>query len=145
MDIKKIWAVYFSPVGTTRLCVTQIAERLTKLLKTEYAEYDFTLPKMREGAPEFCADELVVFGTPVYAGRIPNKMLEYVSRLKGNRTPVVMTLTYGSRSFQDGLSEQKNVLTGNGFIPVGAAAFDFQIQVDFAGSFERERIHRITF
>ncbi len=123
MKIRKIHAVYFSPAGTTKRCVTHMAERLAEALKAGYAEYDFTLPKKRETAPAFGPEELVVFGTPVYAGRIPNKLLAYVSQLKGNRTPAVLTVTYGNRSFQDGLSEQKSVLSGNGFLPVAAAAF----------------------
>lgn len=123
MECRKVWAVFFSPAGTTKRCVTRLARHLADALGAAYSEYDFSLPKMRESAPVFEADELVVFGTPVYAGRIPNKLLDYVSSVKGSRTPAVPVVLYGNRSFQDGLSELRSVLAGNGFIPVGAAAF----------------------
>ncbi len=40
---------------------------------------DFTLPENREGVVRaLISEDLAFFSTPVYAGRIPNKMLPYV-------------------------------------------------------------------
>lgn len=68
--INKIRAVYFSPTGTTRKIVTATAKGLSRALKTDLEEYDFTLPKARTQALRFMDSDLVVFGTPVYAGRV---------------------------------------------------------------------------
>lgn len=122
MIINKVWALYFSPAGSTGYVVTNFAKHLAGILRIEYCEHDFTLPEMRKDIPVFDADDLIVFGTPVYAGRIPNKMLEYVSSVTGNQTHAILIVTYGNRSFQDALSELRIVLSGNGFIPIGAAA-----------------------
>ena len=40
--INKIRAVYFSPTGTTRKIVTATAKGLSRALKTDLEEYDFT-------------------------------------------------------------------------------------------------------
>ena len=40
----------------------------------------FTLPDNRKSAKAFEKEDLVVFGTPVYAGRVPNKILPWGSR-----------------------------------------------------------------
>ena len=69
MNMKKVWAVYFSATGTTKKIVENIAESIADTLGTEYEIYDFTLPRGREKALRFHKDNIVVFGTPVYAGR----------------------------------------------------------------------------
>ena len=69
---KKIWAMYFSATGTTEKIVTCVAEELAKREGGEYEKYDFTLPAAREGQPQFGENDVVVFGVPTYAGRIPN-------------------------------------------------------------------------
>ncbi len=47
---------------------------------------------------QFAPDELVVFGCPVYAGRLPNKISPDFARcLHGAGTPAVALVTYGGR------------------------------------------------
>ena len=48
MDIKRIWAVYFSPTGGTKKAVTAIAGELSEELGLKLQEIDFTLPESRE-------------------------------------------------------------------------------------------------
>ena len=69
MMIKNVWAVYFSGTGTTEKVVTTIAKEMAQALNAEYKTYNFNLPKAREEELSFTADDLVVLGTPVYAGR----------------------------------------------------------------------------
>ena len=57
--INKIRAVYFSPTGTTRKIVTATAKGLSRALKTDLEEYDFTLPKARTQALRFMDSDLV--------------------------------------------------------------------------------------
>lgn len=123
MMIKNVWAVYFSGTGTTEKVVTTIAKEMAQALNAEYKTYNFNLPKAREEELSFTADDLVVLGTPVYAGRVPNLLLPYVQgKIKGNGALGVPVVLYGNRNFDDGLMELKNVMRDNGFHPITAAA-----------------------
>ena len=72
MERKKVWAVYFSATDTTKKTVLTIADEAARLLGAEREDYDFTLPGMRVNGFTAGKDDLVIFGTPVYAGRVPN-------------------------------------------------------------------------
>ena len=132
MEIKNIYAVYFSPAESTGTIVRAAAEEAAALLEKEYgrevpvSEIDFTLPAAREkiGKKVFAADDLVFFGTPTYAGRIPNKALPFVEELfEGSGTPLCALATFGNRSYDNVLRELTTVAKKNGFIPLGAGAF----------------------
>ena len=124
MKISKVTAIYFSPAGSTQKVVCQIAAALARELAAPLNEEDFTLPAGREQARSFGPDDLIVFGTPTYAGRIPNKALPFVRELfTGQRTPAVAAVTYGNRSFDSSLTEVIQELAGLGFLPFAAGAF----------------------
>lgn len=128
MKIKRIVAAYFSPTGNTE----QLAKAMAGAVAAEAAavpvEYlDFTLPDARAGQYSFAADDLLIIGLPVYAGRLPNKILPFVQEnLKGDDTPSVAFVCYGNRAFDDGLSELVYEQKNTGFRPVAAAAFATQ-------------------
>ena len=48
MDIKRVWAVYFSPVGGTEAAVTAAAEAAAGELGLPLEKLDFTLPAARQ-------------------------------------------------------------------------------------------------
>ncbi len=63
------------------------------------------------------------FGTPVYAGRVPNKIMPYIKEhFCGNGASAVPVVVYGNRNFDDALVELRNLLTENGFHTIAAAA-----------------------
>ena len=68
-------------------------------------------------------EELVLFGAPVYGGRIPPLAAKRLSRLKGNQTPAVVIVVYGNRAFEDALLELSDLVRARGFIPIAGAAF----------------------
>ena len=78
MDMAKVKVYYFSPTGGTRQVAQHLAEKLGALLHAEVEYHSYTLPREREALPVFDADDIVLWATPVYAGRIPNKTLDYV-------------------------------------------------------------------
>lgn len=124
MKLKKVWAVYFSGTGTTEKSVTRIAKRIAEKLGTDYDMFSYTLPQNREQELAFSADDLVVFGSPVYAGRVPNVLLPYLTqKVKGNGAAAVPVVLYGNRNFDDGLIELRNVLETNGFHTIAGAGF----------------------
>ena len=123
MKIKTVWAVFFSGTGTTEKVTTNIAKTMAQALNADYRTFSFNLPKAREDELTFTSEDLVVLGTPVYAGRVPNLLLPYLQeKVKGNGTLGIPVVLYGNRNFDDGLMELKNVMVANGFHPVAAAA-----------------------
>ena len=75
MEIKTVWAVYFSGTGTTEKVVTAVAKTMAGQLGAEEKKFCFNLPKDREDELAFGPEDLVVMGVPVYAGRVPNLLL----------------------------------------------------------------------
>lgn len=148
MKIRKIWAVYFSPTETTKKAVTAIASEIGMLTGTgEPAVFDFTLPGVRKGFPQIncgggsletgadgicepsesngspeSGSDLVVFGVPTYAGRVPNVLLRYLSSICGNNALAVAVVTFGNRNFDNSLIELRDILENDGFHTIGACA-----------------------
>ncbi|HML37804.1 MAG TPA: EFR1 family ferrodoxin [Bacillota bacterium] len=123
MKIEKVWSVYFSATGTTQRIVESIGGNLAKTLGTGYGICDFTLSKARENPLKFNAGDLVVFGVPVYAGRVPNVLLKYLDIMEGNGALAVPVVLYGNRDYDDGLIELRDILEKHGLHTVAAAAF----------------------
>ena len=124
MEIKTVWAVYFSGTGTTQKVVTTLAKSVAQSLGAGYQEYSFNLPQAREKELTFAPEDLVVLGVPVYAGRVPNLLLPYVqNKIHGNGALAVPVVLYGNRNFDDGLMELRSVSRDNGFHPITAGAF----------------------
>lgn len=122
MKITKVWAVYFSPTGNAKKVITTMAKKAAECLGVPTETFDFTLPENREGVVSFESDDLVFFSTPVYAGRIPNKMLPYVqSAFEGNGAFAVPVSVFGNRNFDNGLIELRNELELHGFHTIAAA------------------------
>lgn len=115
--------VYFSPTGSTRSVTTAVAEGLAALSGKKRAESDWTLPNGR-GKECFCsAEDVLVFGFPVYAGRVPEVLEAPLAGLHGQGTPAVLLAVYGNRHYDDALVEGWDLLHRNGFVVVAAAAF----------------------
>lgn len=124
MKITKVTAVYFSPAGSTQKVVCHIASTIANALDVPVEDVDFTLPAGRQQSRHFGPEDLVVFGTPTYAGRIPNKALPFVQNLfSAEGTPAIAAVTWGNRSFDSSLTELVQELDGHGFLPFAAGAF----------------------
>ena len=126
MKIKRIWQVYFSPCGGTRKIVSAMASNLKSeldLADVESSIYDFTLPANRQSFPSLASDDLVVFGCPTYAGRLPNLLLPYLNSINGNGAFAVPIVSFGNRNFDNSLAELSSLLTDKSFRVIGAGAF----------------------
>jgi len=120
MNLKKVYAIYFSPTGTTEKAVMACAEG-TGL---PYEKIDLTLLKDRQSFHRsFKKNELVMVGLPVYGGRLPGNLDDFFSGGKGNDTPAVALVIYGNRDYDDALIELKIRLEGRGFHVIAGAAF----------------------
>lgn len=123
MIFNTIWKIYFSATGTTQKTVNTIADRLAELAKVPTRTYDFTLPANRQSFPVLTASDLVVFGCPTYAGRIPNLMLKYLDTIQGCGAWAVPVVTFGNRHFDNSLIELRNLLEQHDFKTFAAGAF----------------------
>ena len=116
----RVYAMYFSPTGTTEKIVTCIADSLSE---EQAKRYDFTLPAVRGKKASFGADDIVVFGVPVYAGRVPNVLLKYLNTVEGGGAKAVPVVLYGNRNYDDALIELCHILEEDGFDTIAAGAF----------------------
>lgn len=121
--IKKVWAMYFSGTGTTEKVVKTLADGISKELGCESDIFNFTFPKNRTDIKEFSQTDLVVFGTPTYAGRVPNLLIKYIASVVGNGALAVPIVLYGNRNYDDSLMELTKTLESGGFKIVSAGAF----------------------
>lgn len=114
----KVTAVFFSPTGNTKKCVEAMASAVTE----QYEIIDLTVYQNRDVKQEFCSDELVIFGMPVYAGRIPMTAVPRLEGFLGHDTPCILVATYGNRHYEDALAEMEDISKSHGFVVKGAAA-----------------------
>lgn len=124
----KIKVCYFSPTGTTLEVSSILAESLSKKLEAEVEYCSYTLPHERDAFPCFDDDDILLWATPVYAGRIPNKTLDYVGAAlqaskSGTRVlPAIALVTFGNRAYDNALAELSALMQDAGMNVVGAAA-----------------------
>jgi len=123
MKIESICAVYFSPTGTTKRVIESIAEKISESLERPLRRIDFTLPQDRVQPLIFQPADLVIFGVPVYAGRVPNILLKYLSSMNGCGALAVPVVVYGNRAYDDSLIELCNMMEEKSFSTIAAAAF----------------------
>lgn len=114
----RVSAVYFSATDTSRKGVTAIAD----VFGEEVNVMDMTVWNRQPSKTEFDADDLVVFGAPVYSGRIYKGAYDRFAGLHGCNTPCIITVTYGNRDYDDALLELYDLVTEQGFLPFAAAA-----------------------
>ena len=123
MDKKRVCACYFSPCGNVEKIVTALASELAAKLVLPLEKFDFTLPAARETELVFSGEDIVVIGSPVYAGRVPNKLMPYVKEhIRGEGSACICAVSYGNRSFDNALSELVYLTRENGMQPVAATA-----------------------
>ena len=116
--------MYFSPTATTKTIIETIGKRLVKKNGIDQGiTVDFTLPKQRENGPTFNSNDVLLIGVPVYAGRVPHILLNYLNTIKGNNTLSIPVVLYGNRAYEDALLELNDILVENGFSVIAGGAF----------------------
>ncbi len=122
MNVKTL---FFSPTNTTEKTVTRIASQINDLLNgSRHCEsYNFTCPCFRSTMPHYTSKDIVIVGVPVYAGRVPNILLDALSRVEGNNALAIAVVSYGNRNYDDALIELKDILCTQKFKVIAAAAY----------------------
>ena len=122
--MKKLHVLYFSPTGGTEKIARLAAGELAAGLGLEPEFIDFTRPADRPTEYRFGRSDVLVMASPVYAGRLPNKLApEYKAKIFGDGTPAVPICVFGNRSPDEALRELVLLLEDNGFRVAAAAAF----------------------
>ncbi|MDQ7096879.1 EFR1 family ferrodoxin [Desulfosporosinus sp. PR] len=122
-------SMYFSPTGTTKKIVLGIARKLAESTsgkpdqETAARNIDFTLPGIRLKPVSFSEQDVVIIGVPVYAGRVPNVLLNYLNTISGRGALAIPIVVYGNRNYDDALIELRDILEANGFKVLAAGAF----------------------
>lgn len=111
--------LYFSPTNTTRRVLRTMFDKQNGYQSIEYnlTDIQFSGIKMT-----FAKEDVVVFGIPVYSGRVPKAALDRFRKLSGNNTPAILVATYGNRHYDDALIELYDVVKAQGFAVISAAA-----------------------
>jgi len=122
---KKVTGVYFSPMGNTKVIVMGLASRVSSLINAKGGCFsiNFTPPAIRQKPLAFSTEDIVVFGVPVYAGRVPNVLLKYLNSVQGNGATAIAIVAYGHRAYDDALIELSDILVEQEFKVIGGGAF----------------------
>lgn len=123
LSFNRVVGIFFSPTKTTKKIVEEIVKG-TEIRNTLL--YDFTLPNSRNTFPDLNMDDLVIFGVPTYAGRVPNVLLKYLDTIDGNNAVACPIVTFGNRAYDNSLYELKEILISHNFRVNAAAAFSTQ-------------------
>lgn len=122
--IKNVYALYFSPTGGTKKVVETLAKTIANQLEVDCVAVDVTLPNARWKTLVFGTGDLVVFGLPVIAGRVPNLLLPYVEEcIVGGGAMGVPVVSFGNRNFDDALVELRNLMEQAKFQTIAGGAF----------------------
>lgn len=119
MEIKKVYGIYFSPTHTTK----KVVESIVKGTKKASESIDITLSWKNMKEYSLKNDDLLIFGAPVYGGRIPKLIRESLTKINGDNTPIILVGVYGNRAYEDFFVEAQDIFEKNGFRVVGAGAF----------------------
>ena len=113
----RVRGMFFSGTGTTEKIVTAVADGIARSSDRfcRIQDIDFTPPRAREQFYRFAPEDILVFGVPVIAGRVPNVLLPFLNTLEGGGAMAIPVVLYGNRNFDDALIELRNILEERGF------------------------------
>lgn len=115
--------IAFSPTHTGRT----VAENVV----AGFAAGTDTVRRIDLTLQESCTDDIIaggmaVFAAPVYGGRVAETAVERFGRIRAVEpgcTPVILTVVYGNRDYEDALVELRDIAVRQGFVPLSAGAF----------------------
>lgn len=118
----KLTTFCFSPTGTSRKNMMAVVKGLGM---SNVTHCDYTYYNIESGEDldrQLSSDDLALFSVPVYGGLVAPTALQRMDKVKGNRTPAILMVTYGNRDFEKALIQLEEFVRKRGFLPVAAAA-----------------------
>lgn len=120
MRVESVKLVYFSPTKTTKA----VALGITHGINPATVELiDITRPDARKRQLQIQEDQLLVIAVPVYMGRVPALIIDWLNAIQAHNTPTVCVVVYGNRVYEDALLELKNIVLKCGGIPIAGGAY----------------------
>jgi Fe-S-cluster-containing hydrogenase component 2/flavodoxin len=120
MKVERVKLVYFSPTGTCKAVAESIARGIAA---STMQSIDVTNPVARRQPLLASANELLIVAVPVYMGRVPALLDEWLHAIQAQAAPTVCVVVYGNRVYDNALLELTDILRGRGCVPVAAAAY----------------------
>jgi ferredoxin len=120
MKIESLKLVCFSPTGTTKAVIQAVGRGINY---STVELIDITKPNARKQQLQTSENELLVVAVPVYMGRVPALLSEWLHSIKAHNTPTVCIVVYGNRVYDDALLELKDILIKCGCKPIAGAAY----------------------
>jgi ferredoxin len=120
MEIQSLKLVCFSPTGTTKSVIKSIAHGINHF---NMELIDITMPEVRKHALHTGKDELLIVAVPVYMGRVPSVLTDWLNSIIADNTPTICVVVYGNRDYDDALLELNDLLAKCGCKPIAGAAF----------------------
>lgn len=112
-----IYSLVFSPTGGTE----RVARHLTSVWP-DCREIDLSRPDTAYEKYVFQAEDVCYISVPVYEGRVPELVLERLSRMHPNGAAAILVAVFGNRAVDDALLELKNETATMGFQPLAAVS-----------------------
>jgi ferredoxin len=122
----KLKLVYFSPTDTTKEILHEIIKEINLPIDEEF---DLTNYENMNFKHSFENSDLVLLGFPVYSGRVPRTAINRFKNITGNKSKMIIVLTYGSRNYDDALMEIYEMLKLSNFVIIGMGTFVTQHSV----------------
>lgn len=116
--IEKVFFISFSPCGGTE----KVSEALGRDIDLPQEAVNITLSRNRKEDLVFSGGDLVFLAFPVYGGRMPRFFPDFIAKLHGNDTPVVLVAIYGNRAHEGAFLDMDAPVRAGGFRPVAAVA-----------------------
>jgi len=120
MKIDSLNLVCFSPTGRSKTVIQGIARGINH---AAVELIDITTPQARREPLETSENELLIVAVPVYMGRVPALLTEWLQAIRAHKTPAVSVVVYGNRVYDDALIELNDILARRGCRPIAGAAF----------------------
>ena len=118
-----VFPLFYSPTYTAERVTLKVAQQLAAGLDMPVTPLNITLPDGRETQCAFGPDDVLVLGYPVYGGRVPVYIEDYIHSLCGradqSRTAGVVWQPCHRRCFD----RRADILGEHGFQVMAAGAF----------------------
>lgn len=115
--------VFFSPTHSSKKIARAVAAVMARNMGKAAVEHDLTFPDGRTERLACEADDTLLLAFPVYAGRVPRVLMDFLAALTGKGGAAVPVAVYGNRHYDDALLEAVDILQRQGFAVPAAAAF----------------------
>ncbi|MCF2139098.1 MAG: 4Fe-4S binding protein [Candidatus Lokiarchaeota archaeon] len=120
MEFHSVQPIFFSPTGNTKKYCTRIAFYLGLSLEKSI---DLTYTRTRNSGKWDLRGDLIIFGTPVYAGRVPDQIIKVLNQINGENRWCIALVINGNVSNGKALNEFVTLLKSSNFRIFGAGSF----------------------